>query len=615
MSGPFATPTVRATNPLEDALAADAMPRAPQPPSFTASPPPRPSYTSSRTAGPLPSKPPLSQRTSGSAYARARSPPTKRMQGNPAAGRGGGAVAGQPVHPQADASFRTYPQALGQPGAPPRSTHPQAHAHHQQAQPKEEDLVRFADLCRQLYYDKSDTAAQRIDATLGKLPPSFRTAYARTMAAVRADFHRDDEIRRRRGVETLLASIAPAQSVKTALGISPTSDSVAAHRSSRAWQVRREGLKAFLDANCVKAMPGTHPFFKSLFAALWLQGLPSSKGGAGARCVEWEVDVAVFTEAGGGDGWAREAVEALKGVLGMSERICEPSETDTTRTSFFESTSASSRASSIADLPIPFAIPELDPSISAYTNGDQAEPCSRPSSGADEHRMLRHEGDARDSTSASRKKPAPPVPPHRASLRSRSKSDPFLTPEEKAEKQQHAIPPAAVPSSPDSPPPPSPDPAADDVATPFLASTTVAPSPAPPPALPVRQLPSFATPSSPRPLKPQFRTFMLPAYLTDPECRSLCRLFPDFISSPAKPSARFRSNSASKAAAAVAAKTPSELEAGEGKATSMSAGAAASDGKVGHGELRIGKDERKDGWRGTIWERFAVWFKGLFGQA
>lgn len=134
------------------------------------------------------------------------------------------------------------------------------------------------------------------------------------MASVRSNFHRDEEIRRRTAVEAMLASTSPGQAVKTALQISPESTSVAAMRAAKARQIRREGLRVFIESNCVKAMPGTHPFFRSLYAALYLQGLQSAKGGAGGRCVEWEVDVAVFSEAGGGESWGTEAIETLKGV-------------------------------------------------------------------------------------------------------------------------------------------------------------------------------------------------------------------------------------------------------------------------------------------------------------
>jgi len=134
------------------------------------------------------------------------------------------------------------------------------------------------------------------------------------MSSVRSAFHRDEQTRRLAEVDSLLSTTAPGATIKRLLAISPDSTSVVALRSAAARQHRRERLRAFLAANCTAAMPGPHPFYKALFAALWLQALEERKGGAGGRCVEWTVDVAVFTEAGGNEQWASEAVEALKGV-------------------------------------------------------------------------------------------------------------------------------------------------------------------------------------------------------------------------------------------------------------------------------------------------------------
>lgn len=158
-----------------------------------------------------------------------------------------------------------------------------------------------------------DTARQ-VDTVLQKLPAPYRTAYARTMAAVRSAFHRDSEIRRRQELEALLSSTLPASTIKRELGISQASESVVALRSSAARKIRRQKLREFVDANCSKGLPGTHPFFKALFGAMWLQVADGRSGGAGAKCVEWELDVAVFTEAGSGESWAKDAVEALIGV-------------------------------------------------------------------------------------------------------------------------------------------------------------------------------------------------------------------------------------------------------------------------------------------------------------
>ncbi|GAA6032306.1 hypothetical protein JCM8097_008110 [Rhodosporidiobolus ruineniae] len=541
---------------------------------------------------------------------RAKSPPARRTPTSPSSPP-------RPPHPQQH--FRPSP-------------HPQAHAHAQQhaPQPSPDDLAAFAALCHRLYFLKDPKAAREVDTTLNKLPASFRTAYARTMASVRAQFHREDEVRRRAAVEALLEQTVEGGTVKRGLEISPESTSVAALRSSRAKKLRRAGLKSFIDPNCVQEMPGTHPFFRSLFAALWLQGLEVGKGGAGGKCVEWEVDVAVFTEGGGGEGWAKEAVEALKGVLGMSERISHPSGTESTTTYRDSTVASSSRASGIHGPDAAPGAPAIR-TISATTDEDGGA--------VDELGVLSGGGTARASTT---KRPAPPVPPHRGSAtsRTRSKSDPFLTPEEKAAKKALGVgSPSPPTSSAASPLLTSPDLSTAatsfgaSASTPFLSSS----SPSSSLTLPSSALPSPSPSSTPLPpLRPQHRTFTLPPYLTSPECRSLCRLFPDFVAKPARTKARFRSNSASKAARRVAEEeriraaaaaaaaggrelTPSQLEAGEGKSSSSSSSAASASSavtgsKVGHGDLRVGAQDRAEGWRGTWWERFVAWWAGLFGR-
>ncbi|BGP32628.1 hypothetical protein JCM10296v2_004409 [Rhodotorula toruloides] len=437
------------------------------------------------------------------------------------------------------------------------------HAQSVREVPDEEELRKFAELCRKLYYEKDASAAKQVDTVLQKLPAPYRTAYARTMAAVRSAFHRDDEIRRRHEIETLLASTLPASTIKKELGISQASESVAPLRSSAARKIRQQKLREFVDANCAKGLPGTHPFFKALFGAMWLQAMDGRRGGAGGKCVAWEVDVAVFTEAGSGEAWAKDAVEALKGVLGMFERINEPSRTDSARTSYFDSTASETSSVHHAD-------PVVAPVIF-----DHHAAASPPSS----------------SGLPQRKQP-PPVPPHRGSLRNRSGSDPFLDADEKAAKlaaQQKCQADLAPPASPLSPVPHPPD--ALSAYVPLLNAAGSTTSTLPSPRISTsanRPLPSPA-------VTPQFRIFTLPPYLTNPELRSLCRLFPDFITSPVRKNARFPSS---------AQKTPAALEAGEG-----------GEAKVGHGALRIGRQERSEGWKGTLWERLVAWLRALFGLA
>lgn len=148
-----------------------------------------------------------------------------------------------------------------------------------------------------------------VDRILKGLPHSSKTAYARTMAQVRAGFHRDEAIKQRSLVETLLDETSPGAQVRASLEISE--GGVVAMRSKLARTSRAEALKLFLATRA--SLPGTLPFLRSLYAVLYLQALEPRKGGAGKRRVEWEVDVAVFSEAAGGE-WARESIQILKAV-------------------------------------------------------------------------------------------------------------------------------------------------------------------------------------------------------------------------------------------------------------------------------------------------------------
>ncbi|GJN90986.1 hypothetical protein Rhopal_004000-T1 [Rhodotorula paludigena] len=433
---------------------------------------------------------------------------------------------------------------------------------HEQSVPHGEDLERFAEICRRLYFEKHGDAAQQVDSILQRLPAAHRTAYARTMSAVRTAFHRSEEQRRRAEVEHLLSSTAPAEGLKAHLGISRESTSVKALRSPAARAYRRARVKEFVAAHCVKDMPGTHPFFRALWAALSMQ----AQGAAEARCIEWEVDVAVFAEAGGSPEWARDAVVLLKSVLGMSERVKKASYADSLRTSLMGS-SAASETSSVAGEPV--IAPVIFERATVTAAGLPAQ---------------------------QRKEP-PPVPPHRGSLnaRTRSGSDPFLDPTEKTARQHASAPPhlaasavspLASPASPASPISPS-------ASVPLLSSTSPTTPDPRTPSSPV----AHATPPA------QYRLFTLPSYLTNPELLTLCALFPDFISTPS-------TRSAARLPSRKAAQTPARLEAGEAHDLD---GADGTTVRVGHGTLRLGTARRDAGWRGTWWERIVSWLRRLFG--
>ncbi|KAM0789438.1 hypothetical protein ACM66B_000261 [Microbotryomycetes sp. NB124-2] len=277
--------------------------------SSVSSPPPRPRSPVSRR----PQSPPTSSASAGRRSPTATRRDSAAMHGSPPLSP----TSNRPMSPRWRGSIASQQQLqqLGQPQD--RGLGSTSHVHDvSQDQPDPLALQQFAELCRQLYFDKSAKAAQTIDATLSKLPQHYRTPYAKTMAAVRAQFHVHEQVTKKTAVLETLAATDSGQVVKDVLRV--TEGGSQTMRSSVAKTIRRNRLKAFVDEHCIKAMPGTHPFFKSLYCAILLQATASDVGGAGARRVEWQVDLAVFAEASAGS-WMKDSIELLKGVLGCTE--------------------------------------------------------------------------------------------------------------------------------------------------------------------------------------------------------------------------------------------------------------------------------------------------------
>jgi hypothetical protein len=158
------------------------------------------------------------------------------------------------------------------------------------------------------------------------------------------------------------------------------------------------------------------------------------------------------------------------------------------------------------------------------------------------------------------------------------------------------------------PPPPVPRPRAGS--DPFVdpgesrsgsAAMNVRPPPRLPPRRPVQSSPlapdsaaavrlssqdaqtSFFDPASPLPPVPPpcTRTFTIASYLTDPELDELCRLFPVWIVQSRLP--------------VVVGKALEEGRAG-----------------AGAGNVRIANGLRDEGWRGGLWDRFKMWWRGVW---
>lgn len=89
-------------------------------------------------------------------------------------------------------------------------------------------------------------------------------------------------------------------------------------------------------------------------------------------------------------------------------------------------------------------------------------------------------------------------------------------------------------------------------------------------------------------------------------------MFPDFITSRViKPNSNGTNNNSSKQKDDDGTASLGAAEEGSaGAATTMGGGTM---GSGGHGEIRIGAATRDEGFRGTSWQRFVAWLRGIFG--
>lgn len=395
------------------------------------------------------------------------------------------------------------------------------------------------------------------------------------MAAIRSAFHRDEEIRRRTLVETTLAAFAPAQHVKSALRVSV--GGTTAMRSALARRTRARLLQAFILAHCDKSMPGTHPFFKSLYGALKLQSMKQGQGGAGGRVVEWEVDVAVFSEASGGS-WMQDSIEVLKAV---SSCVCSAVNVPLTEVRFQKVLGFSERIKDDTASSSDYLNRDDDASSPGLTTA-LLPPASPPTP----------------------KRAPPAVPPHRGSTsqpksaRDRATSDPFLDPNDRTR----------TPVSDGGPLTP---PVFSHTAS-SSASSSASASPAPSPSLSPSLSPSPA---------PQIRIFTLPTYFTDPELVALCGVFPDYIAQPAN-KALASSLSATASRSSSSSFKAGQLQQDDDKSDDdherraeegRLAHTRAHNGqiRVGHGELFVSTAARDSGWRGSLFERLWYWIRTL----
>lgn len=124
--------------------------------------------------------------------------------------------------------------------------------------------------------------------TLANIPSSQRANYVRVQASIRAAYHTYLAARRRTEFQAHLSATVPGGSLPAHSRVQSS--------GSIAKRERKDRFDRFVKAWCNPGMPGTKPFFESLWAIMRLQIVPENLGGAGSRRIEWEFDDAVFME-------------------------------------------------------------------------------------------------------------------------------------------------------------------------------------------------------------------------------------------------------------------------------------------------------------------------------
>ncbi|KAL7415415.1 hypothetical protein BDY24DRAFT_349333 [Mrakia frigida] len=258
--------------------------------------------------GGITSPPPSSSSFNNSNQHGSTPPPFSPTQSN---GYGYGGGGGPTTSRSFPSSSLHHPQPT-RPTPPPPSSSSSVFSKAPQnpSSPSPSDISLFHSACVRFFYHQDPSAQSYIESVLSSLPPSHRAAFTRVQAAVRSTFHADEEVRRRNEFEVLLRGTDPGGGLTVGNRRDPN--------GKGARREREERLKVFLTDYGGKNEVGPRPFLLGVWTALRLQGGKEEKGGAGGRRVEWEVDDAVWMEAGGKD-FMIEAIAVVKGVLGFED--------------------------------------------------------------------------------------------------------------------------------------------------------------------------------------------------------------------------------------------------------------------------------------------------------
>ncbi|KAH9815002.1 hypothetical protein DFH28DRAFT_1107922 [Melampsora americana] len=496
------------------------------------------------------------------------------------------------------------------PNQPSISTHPH-HLHH----PQDPQLFHhFSKQCKKMFYEADPNATKSVEQIIKQLPAASKAAFTKQMAFIRSQFHRDAESSRRAEVDKLLLETLPSSIIIKSVG---NDSSLSAMRSPRARQERKDRLQKFILAHCVRNMVGVHPFFSSLCAVLHLLLIPARKGGSGKRRIEWDIDLALFCEAGG-EPFLRDSIEFLKGVLGfedhlkplaapsfVSSRMFDPDEDEDVppdmvigHTDGDDGLTLEERQELEVDEEMGFSSMESQPR--RLTEEDEEGPFADSSSPSmEDEEIVRSVGSRKGKEVTYRRGTGD------EGGRDRAISDPFVDPRP----TNHNSPRITV------------SPAVEDTNTvvglglshdsPSGSSTPkalhspqlISPSSTPQSSTPAhKRTPTQNSLDAPPPT--EIRTFRSPSYLSNPEIKELIEIFPEFIRIKCK-MARLNMNFSKNHGSSSGGSSSSGGQGGEIEMEKMR--------KIeGHGLIKVSVFERDENWKGSLIERVFCFFISKF---
>jgi len=109
--------------------------------------------------------------------------------------------------------------------------------------------------------------------------------------------------------------------------------------------------------------------------------------------------------------------------------------------------------------------------------------------------------------------------------------------------------------------------------------------------------------------EPHFRVWTFPNFISNPELQQLSALFPSFITK--RSISRFPVGT-SLTSSSKTSPTPRDLEEGIMGFTGLEPSIGPGEIRVGTGKLRLSEQRRREGWRGSFWERMRQWFRNIF---